>query len=109
VHERLRSGERGRFTAAALVDALTISGHAALGWPDAGRLERGARADLVAVALNAPRTAGVDPASAVLVAGAGDVTTVVRDGRVIVDQGRHVLGDVGALLRQAIEPLWAAL
>jgi hypothetical protein len=43
------------------------------------------------------------------VAGAGDVTTVVRDGRVIVDQGRHVLGDVGALLRQAIEPLWAAL
>jgi hypothetical protein len=26
---------------------------------------------------------------------------------VVVEDGRHVLGDVGALLRQAVEPLWA--
>jgi hypothetical protein len=29
------------------------------------------------------------------------------DGRVVVDEGRHVLGDVGALLREAVQPLWA--
>jgi hypothetical protein len=42
----------------------------------------------------------------VLVAGAADVTDVVVGGRVVVADGRHVLGDVGALLRGAIEPLW---
>jgi formiminoglutamate deiminase len=105
--QRLHSGARGRFTPAELVDALTADGHAALGWPDAGRIEAGRRADLVAVALDTPRTAGADAAQAVLVAGAADVRTVVVDGRVVVDDGRHVLGDVGELLRAAIEPLWA--
>jgi hypothetical protein len=41
-------------------------------------------------------------------AGAADVTTLVVDGRVVVRVGFHVLGDVGALLRAAVEPLWAA-
>jgi hypothetical protein len=31
---------------------------------------------------------------------------VVVDGRVVVADGRHVLGDVGRLLSAAIEPLW---
>ncbi len=103
LHERLASGRRGRFAPADLLDALTA--HAALGWPDAGRLVPGARADLVAVRLDTPRTAGVDPAQVVLAASAADVDTVVVDGRVVVAGGRHVLGDVGALLRTAIEPL----
>jgi formiminoglutamate deiminase len=106
--QRLRTGERGRFSPGDLIGALTAAGHAALGWPDAGHLRPGCRADLVAVALDTPRTAGTDPAQAVLVAGAADVTTVVVDGRVVVQEGRHVLGDVGALLHRAIEPLWAA-
>jgi cytosine/adenosine deaminase-related metal-dependent hydrolase len=106
-HERLRSGERGRFRPAELVEALTAAGHASLGWPDAGRLAVGCRADLVSVALDTPRTAGAEPGQAVLAAGAADVGTVVVDGRVVVDEGRHVLGDVGALLREAVEPLWS--
>jgi formiminoglutamate deiminase len=104
MHERLASGERGRFTPGALLEALTA--HRALGWPDAGRLEPGARADLVAVRLDTPRTAGADPAQVVLAASAADVDTVVVDGRVVVTGGRHVLGDVGALLAAAIGPLW---
>ena len=60
--ERLASGERGRFGPAELIDALTDAGHAASGWTDAGRIEAGARADLVAVRLDTPRTAGADPA-----------------------------------------------
>ena len=104
MHERLASGERGRFTPADLLDALTA--HSALGWSDAGRLAVGARADLVAVRLDTPRTAGADPAQVVLAASAADVDTVVVDGNVVVSGGRHVLGDVGALLQAAIEPLW---
>jgi formiminoglutamate deiminase len=107
-HERLVSGERGRFTPAQLVEALTAAGHRALGWPAAGSLRPGCHADLVAVRLDGPRTAGVDPGQVVLAAGAADVTTVVVDGRVVVRDGCHVLGDVGALLRAAVEPLWAA-
>ena len=104
MHERLATGERGRFTPAALLDALTA--HRASGWPDAGRLEPGARADLVAVRLDTPRTAGADPAQVLLAASAADVDTVLVDGRVVVAGGRHVLGDVGALLQAAIAPLW---
>ena len=105
-HERLASGERGRFTPADLLAALTA--HGALGWPDAGRLAPGARADLVAVALDTPRTAGADPAQVVAAASAADVDTVVVDGQVVVAGGRHVLGDVGRLLVEAVTPLWEA-
>ena len=41
-----------------------------------------------------------------LAATAADVDTVVVDGAVVVAGGRHVLGDVGALLQAAIAPLW---
>jgi formiminoglutamate deiminase len=105
-HERLSSGERGRLAPAALVDALTAHGHACLGWPDAGRIAPGARADLVAVGLDRPRTAGIAPGQVVMAACAEDIHTVVTDGRVIVRDGRHVLGDVGRLLADAIAPLW---
>jgi cytosine/adenosine deaminase-related metal-dependent hydrolase len=105
-HDRLVSGERGRFRPDELVDALTVTGHGALGWPDAGRIAPGQRADLVAVPLDSPRTAGSAPAQLVMTAGAADVHTVVVDGRVVVSGGQHVLGDVGALLTAAIAPLW---
>jgi formiminoglutamate deiminase len=104
--ERLRSGERGRFAPVPLVEAMTAAGHAALGWPDAGRIAVGQRADLVALALDGPRTAGARPEEVPTVAAASDVRTVVVGGRVVVSEGEHVLGDVGALLRGAIEPLW---
>ena len=49
--ERLATGERGRHTAAALLAAATRGGYASLGWPDGGRIEAGALADLTVVAL----------------------------------------------------------
>jgi formiminoglutamate deiminase len=103
--ERLASLRRGRFTLPELLDALT--GHHTLGWADAGYLAAGARADLVAVRLDSVRTAGVQPRQALLAASAADVDTVIVDGREIVSGGAHVLGDVGSLLRAAIDPLWA--
>jgi formiminoglutamate deiminase len=104
--DRLASLRRGRFSPAALVDALTLTGHASLGWPDAGQLAPGQRADLVALRLDTVRTAGALPEQLVLVAGAADVDTVLIDGRVVVSGGRHLLGDVAGLLAEAIGPLW---
>ncbi|GGK71742.1 formimidoylglutamate deiminase [Ornithinimicrobium pekingense] len=104
MHERLASLRRGRLAPAALLEAATA--HGSIGWPDAGRLEVGARADLVAVRDDTVRTAGSDPGQILLAATAADVDTVVVDGRVVVEARRHRLGDVGRLLHEAITPLW---
>jgi formiminoglutamate deiminase len=101
--QRAMSLQRGRFPPADLLNLLT--GHAALGWPDAGRIEVGARADLVAVRLDTVRTAGIDPAQVVLSATAADVDTVVVDGAVVVRDGAHRNGAVGPQLTAAIEAL----
>lgn len=104
--ERLRSRHRGRFSPAELVDALTVAGQAALGWADAGRVAVGQRADLVAVRLDSPRTAGCRPDQVVLAASAADVHTVVVDGAVVVRDGVHrTHHEVGRLLAAAIEDL----
>jgi formiminoglutamate deiminase len=100
--ERLVTNERGRFVPAELIEALTAAGHRALGWTDAGRIQPGARADLVAVRLDTVRTAGVDAEQVVLAATASDVDTVIVDGSVIVRSGRHLGFDVAAELGAAI-------
>jgi formiminoglutamate deiminase len=105
--ERLASRERGHFTAADLAAAATLTGHASLGWPQAGQIAPGALADLVAVRLNSPRTAGASPEATletVIFAGtAADVRDVVIGGRDVVRNGQHqLLGDVPGLLTAAI-------
>jgi len=105
--ERLVTRERGHFTAAELAVAATLTGHASLGWPAAGQIAPGALADLVAVDLNSPRTAGASPETAlesvIFAATAADVTDVVIGGRDVVRDGRHqLLGDVPAQLSAAI-------
>ena len=56
--ERLATQRRGHWTAADLLAAATTDGHASLGFPDAGRIEVGARADLVVLDTAGVRTAG---------------------------------------------------
>lgn len=106
-HERLATGRRGSFPPATLIELATSAGHAALGRPDAGRIAVGAPADLVAIRLDTVRTAGIDPAQVALVAGAGDVSDVVAGGEVVVRGGEHRAGDVGRMLADAIEEVWA--
>jgi formiminoglutamate deiminase len=106
MHEREATSVRGRLQPDELMDALTVHGHAALGWPEAGRIEVGAVADLVTVRLDSVRTAGVDLRQVVFAATAADVDTVIVGGREIVRGGHHQLGDVGTLLCAAITPLW---
>lgn len=106
--ERLDSGRRGTICAERLLRAATSDGQRALGWPDAGALTVGSRADFVAVDLNSVRTAGggATVENVVFAAGASDVTDVVVDGRAVVTAGRHlVVEDVGAELSSAITEL----
>ncbi|TYK48925.1 formimidoylglutamate deiminase [Actinomadura decatromicini] len=110
--ERLRTRRRGHWTAGELLAAATSNGHYGLGWPEAGRIEPGAYADLVSVALDSVRTAGAAPdhvaEAAVFAATAADVRHVVVSGREIVRDGRHLLvDDVPAALTTAIEAITA--
>jgi formiminoglutamate deiminase len=104
--ERLATGRRGLHTSADLLRAATAAGHACLGWPDAGRIEAGARADLVTVALDGVRLAGTGPESAVdaavFAATAADVTGVLIDGEEVIVDGRHKSIDVPRALDEAV-------
>jgi len=107
LNERLRTRVRGHWTAGELLAAATSAGHYSLGWPEAGRLEPGAYADLVTVDLDSVRTAGAGPAHAaeavVFAATAADVRHVVISGRPVVRDGHHLLlDDVPAALTRAI-------
>jgi formiminoglutamate deiminase len=110
LNERLRTRTRGHWTAAALLRAASADGHAALGWDDAGTIERGARADLVTIALDSVRTAGPLPRlgaeTAVFAASAADVSHTVVGGRHVVRDGVHTLvPDVPQALADAVAAL----
>lgn len=112
--ERLRSRRRGNWPAATLLHAATASGHASLGWPAAGRLEAGALADMVTLAVDTPRLAGtrVETAAemAVFAGAASDVRHVVVGGRQVVRDGQHCLVvDVPAALETALETVRSAV
>jgi cytosine/adenosine deaminase-related metal-dependent hydrolase len=58
LNERLATQERGHWSAPELLKAATGDGHRSIGFEDAGVIEVGARADLVAIRLDTVRTAG---------------------------------------------------
>ena len=104
--ERLATGVRGVHPATELLRAATAGGYAALGWPEGGRLEAGALADLTTVSLDGVRLAGTRPEEAVpsvvFAAAAGDVRDVMVGGRWVVRNGEHLALDVAAELRAAL-------
>jgi cytosine/adenosine deaminase-related metal-dependent hydrolase len=109
--ERLGSLRRGTHRPAELLSMATAAGHRSLGWPEAGRLEPGALADLTTVRLDSVRLAGLDrdAADAAVVFGAtpADVDHVVVSGRVVVHGGEHVRLDVAAALDRSIREAWS--
>ncbi|MCX5607606.1 formimidoylglutamate deiminase [Streptomyces sp. NBC_00047] len=110
LNERLRSRTRGHWTANVLLTAATADGHAALGRPEAGRLEPGALADFTTIALDSVRTAGALPRlgaeTAVFAATAADVRHTVVGGRHVVRDGAHTqVEDVASALASAIAAL----
>ncbi|WP_350280306.1 formimidoylglutamate deiminase [Kribbella sp. HUAS MG21] len=102
--ERLATQERGHWSAAELLRAATVDGHRSIGFEDAGVIEVGARADLVALRLDSVRTAGTGGTveTAVFAAAAADVTDVVVSGRHLVAESKHQAMDVAAALTTSI-------
>lgn len=99
--------------AEAVFEAATLSGARALARDDLGRLAAGAKADLTIVDLGSLRIGVVrDPIRALVQSATGeDVTTVIVDGRVVV-QGGVVQGIDAARLRDecqaSAEAFWQA-
>ena len=106
MHERLLTGERGRFTPEELLAAASVDGYRSLGWDDGGALAPGRLADLVAVRDDTVRTVGSRPAQIPYAATAGDVATVMVAGKVVVERGEHLrLGSIAPLFRDAFDLL----
>jgi formiminoglutamate deiminase len=104
--ERLATGKRGHHGPADLLRAATEHGHASLAWPEAGRIEPGALADLATVGLDSVRLAGTEPehalTSLVFAGAAADVRQMIVGGRFVVRDGAHVSLDVARELEGAI-------
>jgi formiminoglutamate deiminase len=109
--ERLETGERGRHATSSLLRAATEGGHAAIGWPEAGRIEPGALADLMTLGLDSVRLAGTEADSALdavlFAATPADVANVIAGGEVVVSDGVHNRLDVSAELAGSISALYA--
>jgi formiminoglutamate deiminase len=107
--ERLATQQRGHWSAAELLAAATTSGHASLGFDDAGAIAVGQRADLVTLDTTSPRTAGTgaDENTAVFAAVAEDVTQVMVDGKVVVRQGDRA--EIGREVESAIGAIWKGM
>ena len=105
MNERLARRQRGNWTSEQLLGAATWGGHESLGFPDAGRIRPGSRADLVTLDTASPRTAGTgaDLASAVFAASAADVTSVLSGGRRVATSEQP---DVGRALELVVARMW---
>ncbi len=97
MHDRLRTGVRGHWSAEDLLRCAVEHGHASLGLEPTGTVRLDA---------TSPRTAGSTDAvsAAAYAATAADVTSVELDGRVVFD-GDH--GRVGRELAAVIEKVWS--
>ncbi|HET6152735.1 MAG TPA: formimidoylglutamate deiminase [Marmoricola sp.] len=76
MHERLSTQQRGHWTAAELLTAATRTGHASLGFADAGRIAVGQHADLRVLDLDSWRLrgTGASPESVAFAATGADVS-----------------------------------
>jgi cytosine/adenosine deaminase-related metal-dependent hydrolase len=97
--DRNASGARAKD----VFNAATIAGANALGRSDLGRLEAGAKADVVIINLRTARYGPIrDPINALAEYGSGaDVETVIVDGEVVIENGRSTRIDEDELLAQA--------
>ncbi|MFI5777556.1 formimidoylglutamate deiminase [Nocardia sp. NPDC051570] len=106
LHERLGSGQRGRFDVAELLRAGTA--HAASGWSEVGALAPGQGADLVHITTESVRTAGASGPGMLYAATASDVSDVMVAGRWVVRDGAHeTVPDVARVLDREIGALWS--
>ncbi|MBM6590729.1 formimidoylglutamate deiminase [Brevibacterium sp. RIT 803] len=103
--ERLRSGQRGRFSPAELITSLTTGGARSLDLP-VGELAVGKACDFIAVRTDSMRTFGAVGEQIILSATSADVTMTVSGAHVRVRDGVHTeLGEISKLYRAAFAAL----
>ncbi|GAA1555009.1 formimidoylglutamate deiminase [Brevibacterium picturae] len=103
--ERLRSGQRGRFSPAELITSLTEAGARSLDLP-VGELAVGKACDFIAVATDSMRTYGSAGEQIILSATSADVSMTVSGAQVRVRDGVHTeLGPISELYRAAFAAL----
>lgn len=102
---KLAIGSTSRPNAASTLAAATSAAGEALGRTDIGRIEPGAKADLVLVSLSSPFVAPVlDPlVSLVYYASGQDVRSAWVDGRQVLDDGHLTTMDLDATMRRGAE------
>ena len=104
-------------TSADVFHAATLGGAISVGREDLGRLEAGARADIIVIDLSGRNTLRYgpvrDPVKSLVECGVGDdVDTVIVDGKVVMEGGVIPGVDFAALRGQAqaaAEQIWATL
>jgi len=104
VHHRLASRDRRDLAPRALWAALL--GHDALGWPEAGTITPGKLADLVAIDLDDPAVAGVDPWRVVALAGSAPIERVWVGGREVVRDPAAERAELAHQLDAFLTRLW---
>lgn len=103
--ERLRSGQRGRFSPAELITALTSGGARSLDLP-VGELAVGRACDFIAVVTDSMRTYGSVGEQIILSATSADVHMTVSGAQVRVRDGVHTeLGEISGLYQAAFAAL----
>jgi cytosine/adenosine deaminase-related metal-dependent hydrolase len=102
---KVRNGDSGTPTARQVLRAATHGAAKALGRPDLGHLEPGARGDVTVVSLESPYNSPVFDhlRSLVYYSGARDIRCTLVDGRVVVREGRVLGSDMDAVARRARE------
>jgi formiminoglutamate deiminase len=108
MHERLATGERGRFSPQDLIMIASEAGYRSLGWRDGGRIADGSLADFIVVRSDSVRTTGTRPEQIGFAATAADIAQVIVGGKVIVRDGHHRLGSPAQLLAAALDQLGEA-
>jgi cytosine/adenosine deaminase-related metal-dependent hydrolase len=103
--ERLASQQRGHWSSEELLRAATYEGHGSLGFDRVGRIEVGARADLVTVDTTSVRTAGTgaDAGTVVFAASGADVVRVLRDGVDVTQDPADVGAELDRVVRAILE------
>jgi cytosine/adenosine deaminase-related metal-dependent hydrolase len=93
------------YRASELLRAITADAAGCLGWRDTGLLATGQLADLVTVGTsNLARTDDVLD-DVLHEAGSSNITHVAIGGQLVVNNGKHRLGDVAGLLQTALDRL----
>ena len=108
---KLHFNDGGAADAHELVEAGTRRGAAALGRDDLGRIEPGARADLVVIDMGKPHLQPVSDPLRTMVwnVNRADVAATLVDGRYLVRDGALQTGDERDIVRRgaaAVQKLW---